>query len=238
MFDNITVDEEIKVEEQEVKVAQSWIKESGAYDVEVKMFRFKQSAGGAYGFVIDMETEDGAKISYDEWFTNREGGSTYIGKQDGKKHDLPGMAKLKNISRALTGNALAFQKVEKKTVGIYDFNAKASVDTKVDVFTEALGNKVKILVQRVLVNKSEKSGDKWVPTAETREENTIVAWCDPETGKTFSELSTEKPAGTLAAFTTNIAKTPVQDKRTIKTAAATTEASPEANKAAEDAFGM
>ena len=221
LFDDIAVDENAEVQEQEVRKAQSWIKESGAYTVEIKMFRFKQSDGGANGFVVDMETEAGEKLTYEEWFTTKAGGTTYVGKKDGKTYDLPGMAKLKNISRALTGNPLAFRTTEEKIVAIYDFNAKTDVDKKVDVAKELIGKTVEILVQRTLEDKTKLNPvtGKYEGTAEFRAINEVLAWIDPVSHKTFSENAAGKEALSYATFQENIAQTPVKDKR--KTSAGT-----------------
>lgn len=221
LFDGINVDATQEVEEQQVREATSWIKASGAYDVQVTMFRFKQSDGGANGFVIEMVSGDGEKIVQEDWFSSKAGDTTYAVKDrktkipTGERKDLPGMAKLKAISRALTGDALAFMKTEKKIVGIYNFDKKEDVDTEVDVFTEAVGKEVKILVQRTMEDKSalNPATGKYEGTHEYRNINEIVSWADVATGKTFSELAAGGEAKALAAFTKNIEKTPVKDNR-------------------------
>ena len=252
-FDDINVDETQEVVDASVREAKSWIKESGAYDVEVTMFRFKESAGGAKGFVVEMITENGEQIKEEEWFSSKAGDTTYAVKDrktkmpTGERKDLPGMVKLKSISRALTGDPLSWAKTtEAKMVPIYNYEKQEEVDTEVGVFVGAIGQKVKVLVQRAMEDKTAKNpatGD-YEPTAEYKEINEIVGWVDVETGKTFSEIAAGTEAKSFTAFKTNVEKTPVKDRRKVskgapvgQAAAATTAGTTaEPSEAAKSAF--
>jgi len=229
LFDNIQVDETAEVEEQKVSKVSSWIKDSGAYTVEITMMRFKESKGGATGFVMEMETEDGARITKEEWFTNKEGGTQYVVKDkktgmpqlddSGKQvmKDLPGMSALKSISKAVTGNPMAFMTTVKKVVPIYDYESKGNVDTEVDVASEFIGKTIEILVEHTLSDKTElnKSTNKYEPVAKVQQSREIVAFVDPVTHKTFSEAEAGKDADAYKQFMENIEANPIRDKRKV-----------------------
>ena len=52
--------------------------------------------------------------------------------------------------------------------------------------TAAIGQKISGIVKQT-VNKNEKQGDEWVPTAETRDENVIEKVFHPELNRTIAE---------------------------------------------------
>lgn len=223
LFDNINVDETAEVVEQTVSKKSTWIKESGAFIVVITMFRFKQSDNGANGYVMEMETEDGAKIVQEDWFSSRAGDTTYAVTDrktkmpTGERADLPGMAKLKGISRAITGDALAFMKTEPKIVPIYNYDKKDDIDTKVEVATEFIGRPIMVLTERTLEDKTKKnpaSGD-YEPVAEVKAFNEILAWVDPTNHKTFSENAASKEAATYDKFMERIEASPINDKRKL-----------------------
>lgn len=223
LFDDINVDETAEVVEQTVNKKSTWIKESGAFVVAVTMFRFKQSDGGANGYVMEMETEDGAKIVQEDWFSSKKGDTTYAVKDrktkmpTGERADLPGMAKLKGISRAITGNPLAFMKTEQKIVPIYNYEKQDDIDTTVDVATEFMGKAIMVLNERTLEDKTKKNpttGD-YDPIAEVKALNEILGWVDPLSHKTFSENAAGKDAATYDKFIERIEANPINDKRVL-----------------------
>ncbi len=186
------------------------------------MMRFKESANGANGYVLELEAEDGAKIIQEDWFSNRSGGTTYpekdrkTGELTGKDLDLPGMARLKSISKAITGDALAFMNTEPKIIPIYDFNKQAEVDTDVNISTDFIGKPIMVLVQRTLQDKQEADASgEYVDVAKVKATNEILAWVDPVTNKTFSETAAGKDALVYAKFIEKIEQSPINDKRVL-----------------------
>ena len=218
IFEDIEVSADV-AEDQTVRESQAWLKESGAYKAEVAMFRFGKSSGGANFFQIDLKTDEG-KISFGpEYFTSGDAkdNRSYYTDKDGNKKDLPGLNKLKAISRAIVGDQQAWQKAEEAIVPIYDFNAKTEVDQKVPVFKAAVGQKIGILVQRVLEDATalNTASGKYEPNGKTKAVMDIVAWVDTETNQTRSELEAGKDANSYKTFMSNIAKSPVYDKRKV-----------------------
>ena len=223
LFDDLEVDESQEIEEQSVRKEVSWIKDTGAYPMTVAMFRFGESTGGASFFEVTLETSGGAKISEKEYFSSKAGKTTYpvkdraTGVLTGEHKDLPGMAKLKGISRALTGDPMAWKTTAAlKVIPIYDFDKKADIDTECGVFVGALGKEVEVLVQRTLYDKDKKNAEgNYVPSTEVMAKSEIVAWLDPTTHKTFSETEGGLDAKSYDTFNTNMAENPVKDKRKV-----------------------
>ena len=235
-LDNITVDETQEVEEQVVRQESSWIDQTGAYVAEVKGFYFGESAKGANFFEVQLETADGAKIKEREYFSSQAGSTTYdvkdrsTGAPTGEKKDLPGMARLKSVSRALTGNPLGWMSAEKKIIPIYDFNKKADIDTEVNVFVAAIGLPVELLVQRTLYDrdiKDPKTGN-YVPSNQVVARSEIVGWLNPLSHKTWSEDNANLDAKSYETFMDNLKKNPIKDKRKLSK-----NTSPEAPKSTE-----
>ena len=223
LFDDLDVDESQEVEEQTVRKEVSWIKDTGAYPMAVSMFRFGESDGGAAFFEVTLEAASGAKISEKEYFSSKAGKTTYAvkdratGNLTGEHKDLPGMAKLKGISRALTGDPMAWKTTAAlKIIPIYNFDKKADIDTECGVFVGALGKEVEVLVQKTLYDKDKKNAEgNYEPSTEVVAKSEIVAWLDPVSHKTFSETESGSDAKSYDMFNTNMAENPVKDKRKL-----------------------
>ena len=222
IFDNIEeIDETVEVvEEASVQKKSAFIKESGAFAVTMKKFYYTQNDNGTTFFNFEAETADGQKITHKEWFITKDGRTQFDEKdfktkeKTGKKKDFEGFARLKVIVRALTGG-LDWKTTEKKTIGIYDYNAKAEVDTEVDMLMPVIGKEVEILVRRVLEDKSQlnPATGKYEPIAEFRAINEIRGWLDQSTHKSYAETMANKEPKSYEAFMKAIEEEPILDRR-------------------------
>lgn len=225
IFDNIEdIAEDVEVvEESTVETQAKFIKESGAYRGTLTKFWFDQNDNNTTFYNLEFTTVDGQVITDREWFITKDGRTQFAEtdfktkEKTGKMKDFSGFARLRVISRALTGDDMAWKKAESKIVPIYDFNAKTDVDKEVDVPVAFLGKEVEILVRRTLEDKTKlnpATGD-YEAIAEVRGYNDIKGWLDPETHKSYAETLANKEAKSYKAFMTKIEEQPILDKREV-----------------------
>lgn len=170
LFGNLTNE---GLEETQDRLGGGGARESGVYEATIKTAYAGQSEGGAKNVTLLLDTPEG---EYREtvYVTNRAGENFFLNKQDKtKKVPLPGFTTIDDICIMTTDKPLSEQAVEDKVVKIYDFDAKAELPKSVPVLTELTGKKVYIGVIKTIENKNEKVGDEYVPTAETRDVNSI-----------------------------------------------------------------
>lgn len=168
--------------------------ESGIYQATIKNFYAGESKNGAMSLTLIAEVGD---KEYREtiYITNKNKENFFINKKSGKKSPLPGFIVVNDICLIVTGKELHELETEEKVVKIYDYDAKEEVPKSVPVITEALDKPVALGIIKQIVNKNEKVGDKYVPTAESREENLIDKVFHPEYKLTVAEArdGKEKP---------------------------------------------
>ena len=225
IFDNLEdIDETVEtVEENVVASASAFIKESGAFVITITKFWFSQNDNNTTFYNWEGVTDDGRKITDKEWFVTKDGRMQFpekdfkTKKPTGKMRDFSGFARLKVISRALTGDEMAWRKTEKKFIPIYDFNAQADIDTEVDAFVAAVGVKVEILVRRTLEDKTQivPATGEYEPIAEVRALNDVKAWLDHETHKSYNETIAKTDAKSYNTFMKAIEETPILDNRDV-----------------------
>ena len=96
---------------------------------------------------------------------------------------------LSSLANIVAGKDLKDLETETKTLKLYDFEARKDVNTECLCYTEFHGEKVAVALQHQIVDKQKKSGDKYVNTGETRDENVVVKFMVSDTHQTISELS-------------------------------------------------
>lgn len=134
-------------------------RDSGAYDMVVKMMYAGASEKGAQNVTLILED---AKGEYREtiYVTNKEGENWFLNKDDKtKKVPLPGFTVVNDLCIATTEGQLADQVWEEKIVKIYDFEQKKEVAKGAMVCTSVLGKPVTVGLLQTLKNKGEKQDD-------------------------------------------------------------------------------
>lgn len=166
-----------------------FILDTDIYNMTVKMAYATKSQGGAQGLVFIGE-QNGKEYRETLWVTSKKGENFYLNKDDKtKKIGLPGFVVANDICMMTTEKPLSEQASEEKIVNIYDFDQKKEIPTSVPVLIDLLGKPVSLAILRSLENKSEKSGEDYVPTADTREVNTIEKVFHTETKLTMVEAT-------------------------------------------------
>jgi hypothetical protein len=168
--------------------------ETDLYEMVIKTAFLDKSAGGANNVTILFETPEGKTFKLVEYITSKAGNNFYIDKKDGKtKRPLPGMSKMNGLSNLVKGTDLGKQVLEDKVHKIWDATQSKEVPQTRKTFTEWSDQTVHIGLQKIVENKQVKSGDKYVPTAETREVNVVAKFFDKDKA-TISEVADGKPA--------------------------------------------
>lgn len=198
----------------------------GAVDTDVYLttiaaFYHGKSPKGAQFIQIIGKLPNGKELRNTVYITNQKGENFFMAKdkdkkETGKRAPLPGFTLIDDICMITTGKPLSEQDTEEKTVKVYDADAKKELPKSVPMLTDVVGKEVKLAVQKVLENKSDKVGDEYVPNAETRELNEIVKAIHPELNMTIVEAKNgaDAPAYHDAWLESNKGK--IRDKRSIK----------------------
>lgn len=201
---------------------------SGIYTGKVKLAYAGQSAGGARNITLVVALPD---REYREtiYITNKAGENWFLNPSDKtKKVPLPGFTIMDDICLVTSGKPLAEQETEKKVVNIYDYEAKKELPKSVDVLTEIIGLEVSLGILKSLENKSEKQGNEYVATAETRETNNIDKVFHTETKMTVVEARNELTEPAFWAAWEGRNKDQVRDRRTVKDGQAGASGKPQA----------
>jgi hypothetical protein len=194
--------------------------DTGIYTGKIKNAYGITSQQGAQGvtLVVDFAGKEYKETLY---VTNKKGENFFYNKDDKtKKVPLPGFTVVDDICLIVTGEPLSAQEDEEKIVKIYDYEQKKEIPTNVPVLTALIGAEISLGIVRILENKSEKVGDDYVPTAETREINQIDKVYHPEMKMTVAEARDGKETGEFWENWETRNKGVTRDKRTLKDGAA------------------
>lgn len=181
----------VKVEEKDVLGGGSFTVESNVYLGGVKMAFIDAWASGSLFVNLELALMvDGKERSHKEIITisNKAGEFTYTDKKSGEKMPMPGYALVDELFKAVSGKGFNDQAPAIKGVKVYDKELKAEVIQDREVFMDLIGKKAQFGILENEVDKTTKdamSGE-YVPTGETRKENTL-AKTFTESGKTLSE---------------------------------------------------
>ena len=167
--------------------------DSDVYEGVIKIAFAGQSAKGAHSvtFHVDLNGREYRETLY---VTNRDGQNWYHPKVKGvpdttKKNPLPGFTTANDIALLASGFGLADLAVEERVIKLWDKDANAEVNTKVNAFVDLSGKPIKLAILKQIVDKNVDDGQgNYVPSGETREENVIDKAFHAETGRTVTEV--------------------------------------------------
>lgn len=164
---------------------------SGIYEAIIKTAYAETSPGGSLGvhfnFVID-----GNDYFESQYVTNRKGDNFYITKKNNKKVLLPGYVIVDDLCLIAANKCVQDMETEKKVIMTYDRTSYGTVNKEVDMLMDLIGQKVAIAIREVKDFKSEKQGDKYVPTNQTFIFNEIVKVLHPTERMTVAEAKQGK----------------------------------------------
>lgn len=191
-----TMDADVEQQEEKDTLGGFKIYESGLVGFTIKTAFLDDYAGGSKNITIILEDETGATYTEKEcvWSAKTKG-PTYIDKKTGKKKALIGFSKIDSLAKLLTGKGLSESVYETKVHELYSKEASAKVPTPRPTLVDWADMQVTAGILKTVKNKQVKSGDSYVDTAETRDENSVDKWFDAD-----RKTLTEKMKGEEAVF--------------------------------------
>ena len=168
LFGNLKSD---GLEENQDRLGGFSVLDTDVYAGKVKVAYAGQSKEGARNvtLILDLGGQEHRETIY---ITTKKGDNFYV--KDGKKIALPGFTTIDDLCQVTTDKVLAEQNAEEKIVNVYDPDAKKEMPKSVPVLTDLTGKDVLVAIQRSTVDKTQKNdAGEYVPTGESRDENTI-----------------------------------------------------------------
>ena len=214
MFNNLKSD---GLEESQDRLGGFSPLDTDVYAGKIKLAYAGESEKGAL-FVALVADFGGREYRETIYVSNKQKEPHYM--QDNKKIPLPGFTIIDDLCLVASGKPLSEQTTEEKTVKLYDFEQKKEMPKAVQVLTDLVGQPIKVGILRKLENKTEKSGNEYVPTAETREVNNIDKVFHHEMDLTVAEARSGQEEAKFLASWTERNKGQTRDVRKIKDGAA------------------
>jgi len=175
-----------------------YILESGLYEYDINMAYMIKSAGGATGINM-IFTKDNQQFKQTFWVLSRDDKGnkpTYTNTKTGKEVPLMGHTLASHITFLTLGKTLGELDDEEKVVRLYNFEAKAEVDTKVQVITALLGQKIVLGIMKNEIDVTQKNDTtgKYDTTGKTKFENEVVKAFQAGTNRTVTEAKASADA--------------------------------------------
>ena len=175
----------------------SFILDSGVYEYDINMAYMIKSTGGATG-VNMIFTKGKQQLKQTFWVASGDAKGnkpTFTNKQ-GNEQPLPGLAQVNAMVFLTLGKTIDLLPTEEKVVRLYSYDAKEEVDTKVQVITELLGQKIVLGVMKneVDVKKKVEGTNDYVTTGKTKFENEVQKVFQDGSNCTVAEVKASAPA--------------------------------------------
>jgi len=193
----------------------SGITKSCVVVAKITMAKQKDSgSSNSKAFVIEMETESGAKLFHDfGWYINKTGKHT-----DKNGKILPATAGLVRFN-ALINNERDLPKLDLAAIKEYDWESKSEVSVQKMIARSLIGKMVQVQVVRIKTNKQVDSGGKtpegyaiWVDGPDEKFTNECKRFYDAMTGQTIGEKQLGKEAEKIKTDIQYCEENPVLDK--------------------------
>lgn len=196
LFDNVTTSSKVKAEVDVVRGQKKEPLASDIYNMIIKYAYVHKSKGGAMGVTVVLATPEGREIKETQYITSGDakGNKTYYEKQNAetKQMDqfaLPGFNAIDSLCRLVLDKGVLECDNEKRTIKLYDYDAKAEVPKEVDMLIDLVGKPVCTAVLHQVEDKTAKSAQtgNYEPTGKTYAINVIDKYLDPVDRKTSQE---------------------------------------------------
>lgn len=175
IFGNLKTDE--KIEDNKDTLGGGGVVDSGVYDCVIELAYIDYARSKAMSLNLHVKTAEGRFIRQTLWMTSGEakGCKPYYTDKQGKNHYLPGYVIANDICLLTLDTGISETDPEEKTIKLYDFDAQKELPQKKMVVTELHGQKIKLAIEKQIVDKNVKQDDgSYKPSGETREQNEVV----------------------------------------------------------------
>jgi len=206
VFDKVDSSAKVEKENDFVKGSKRKLIPSSIQNCIIKYAYASFAKSGALAVNLSFDVADGdskgQNFRITEYITSGDakGNKTFYEKKnkEGKteKFNLPGFTLIDSMAHLITGKSITECNTEKKTIPLYDFNAKAEKPTDVEMFTELVGKGIAICVLHQIQDKTSQNtqtGD-YEPTGKVYEVNVADKFLHPSDRKTWSEMKNNVPA--------------------------------------------
>lgn len=193
MLDNLKMDQNVE-KERDVIGSNFGPQESDIYPAMCTMAYLDKSSGGAMSINLTFKFPNGAELRIREWITSGDtkGNKNYYENAEGEKKYLPGFLTFASICNHALDKEPAQLQPEKKTINIYDPDAKKELPTQKPVLVELIGSKVALGILKVRENKKAKVDGEWVAIKDDRTFNEISKVFDVDTLATTTEKAAKE----------------------------------------------
>jgi hypothetical protein len=162
---------------------QSYFLPTDVYDAEILLaYLISSSSSKSKGLFLVLKINNEEK-SFQTYYTNKNDELFYIDKKDNTKKALPGLlllSALTQITLNKTFDSLGPSDFSKKTIKVWNNDAKTELPKEVDVITSLTGKKVKVALEQIEQNK-------YSDVTRTEMKNQIVKFFNDK-GYTSTEL--------------------------------------------------
>ena len=198
LFKKFAAPSDVKMEEVKDSVGGGFaVYDTDIYKAKIKMAFLDVWGSGANYVALTLAMPDGKDYSENITITNKKG-DTFYTKND-KHYPLPGFVTIDDMCLVTLGVGLSEmdEHTEEKQVMVYDKDAGKEIPKVKQVLTGLLGKEVAVAIQKSIETKMDKDGEgKYtIPTADTREANSIEKVFEPESMMTTVEARAEKTEG-------------------------------------------
>ncbi len=187
---------DVKTEDRD-SLGGGFILDTAVYDFTIDSAYMGKSQGGALSLNL-VCTSGSQSLRQTIYVTSGDAKgnkATYMDKE-GNARPLPGMSQANAICQLALNVDLGDLDTEEKIMKLYDFTAKAELDTKVQMVMALLGKKISFGVQKHIVDKNVKNdAGVYVPSGDTKQENVIDKIFQAETHLTLSERTAGMTSG-------------------------------------------
>lgn len=233
LLEKLSVDSDVEGQNEDFIPGGNFVLDTGVYPMMIEQAYLGESRGGAMSVTVWLKEVDGNRTLRETFYvtSGKDKGqtNTFVDKRSGKKRLLPGMESMNQLAIIATGQPLAAQKPEAKTLKLWDFEARKELPKEVPVLTGLLGQPVLVCITKRRENKRANVGGDWIDTNEERVFNEASKFLYPS-GHSVAEKKADEDAEFRDNWASKFGPDYVNDRYTPVDGGAVAEAS---NAAAE-----
>jgi hypothetical protein len=188
LFDGVSTSKTVKAEVDVVRGQKKEPLASDIYNCIIKYAYAHKAKSGAMGVTVLLTTPEGREVKATEYITSgdEKGNKTYYEKENSEtkvkeQFSLPGFNAIDSLCRLVLDKGILECDNEKRTIKLYDFDAKAEVPKEVDMLIELVSKPVCAAILNQVEDKTAKNAQsgKYEPTGKTYSTNVIDKYLDP-----------------------------------------------------------